>query len=56
MTKDPVCGAQVDERKASTTSTYQGEKYAFCSQNCKEKFDKDPQRYAHSKEHEKVSR
>ncbi len=46
MTKDPVCGMQVDENKAPATSTYQGKKYAFCGQECKNKFDREPQRYA----------
>ena len=57
MMKDPVCGAQVDEKTSSATSTFQGQKYAFCGQNCKEQFDKNPQRYIHAKEreHEKVT-
>lgn len=46
MSKDPVCGMQVDESKAAATSTYQGKKYAFCGQDCKNKFDREPQRYA----------
>jgi len=46
MTKDPVCGMQVDQNKAPATSTYQGQKYSFCGQDCKNKFDKEPQRYA----------
>lgn len=44
--KDPVCGAQVDETSASATSSYQGQKYAFCGTDCKQKFDRNPQRYA----------
>jgi len=46
MTKDPVCGMQVDEKKAPAHSTYKGEHYAFCGQQCKEKFDQNPERYA----------
>lgn len=46
MTKDPVCGMQVDEKKASATSTHKGAQYAFCSQQCKDKFDQNPERYA----------
>jgi len=45
MTKDPVCGMQVDENKAPATSTYEGKKYSFCGQECKNKFDREPQRY-----------
>ena len=46
MTKDPVCGMQVDENKAAASSNHQGQKYSFCSQECKTKFDREPQRYA----------
>ena len=48
MTKDPVCGMQVDENKAPATSSYQGKKYSFCGQECKNKFDREPERYLHS--------
>ncbi len=50
MRKDPVCGAQVDGKNASSTSDYQGQKYSFCGNECKEKFDKSPERYAQSKQ------
>lgn len=46
MKKDPVCGMQVDDKKAMATSTYKGQHYAFCGQECKDKFDKNPERYA----------
>jgi P-type Cu+ transporter len=45
MTKDPVCGKQVDENKAPATTPYQGKKYSFCGQECKDKFDQQPQNY-----------
>jgi len=48
MKKDPVCGMQVDEKKAPATSTHNGERYSFCSQDCKNKFDLNPERYSHS--------
>jgi YHS domain-containing protein len=48
MTKDPVCGMSVDPKSAAATTTHQGKQYAFCSQNCKETFEKNPQRYAES--------
>jgi len=50
MTKDPVCGMQVDEKKAPATSTYQGRKYSFCGQDCKNKFDQQPERYTQTKQ------
>jgi YHS domain-containing protein len=39
---------QVDENKAPATSAYQGKKYSFCGQDCKNKFDQQPQKYAQS--------
>lgn len=39
MAKDPVCGMEVDEKKAKFTSTYKGKTYYFCAKACKEKFD-----------------
>jgi len=46
MTKDPVCGVQVDASSNPPRTTYQGTQYNFCSQDCKQKFDKSPQQYA----------
>lgn len=48
MKQDPVCGKQVDEVKAPATSTHKGERYAFCGQDCKNKFDQNPERFTHS--------
>ncbi len=48
MSKDPVCGMQVDEKNAPSSS-YQGQKVAFCGSECKRKFDRNPERYAQSK-------
>jgi P-type Cu+ transporter len=50
MTKDPVCGKQVDQNKAPATSSYNGRKYSFCGQDCKNKFDQQPERFAQSKQ------
>lgn len=46
MTKDPVCGMQIDEKQAAGSSQYQGQTYYFCSASCKQKFDQNPQQYA----------
>ncbi len=46
MAKDPVCGMQVDEQKAAAKSEYKGRTYYFCHKVCKEKFDKEPAKYA----------
>ena len=46
MKTDPVCNMMVDEEEAETTSTYKGETFYFCSEECKAEFDQDPERYA----------
>ncbi len=48
MTKDPVCGMNVDENNAQYQTQYAGQKYSFCSEECKQKFDKQPEQYARS--------
>jgi YHS domain-containing protein len=48
MTKDPVCGMNVDENNAQYQSQYGGKKYTFCSEDCKKKFDHKPEQYARS--------
>lgn len=45
MATDPVCGMQVDERKAAGTSVSAGTTYYFCSSGCKKKFDANPSKY-----------
>lgn len=46
MTKDPVCGMNVDEKKAAATAAYGDRTYYFCSAGCKASFDKAPAKYA----------
>jgi len=46
MAIDPVCKMNVDESKAAATSSYNGKTYYFCCVPCKEKFDKEPQKFA----------
>lgn len=45
MAKDPVCGMDVDEKKAAATATHQGKTYYFCAVGCKNAFEKNPQKY-----------
>jgi YHS domain-containing protein len=45
MAKDPVCGMDVDEKKAAGKSEYNGQTYYFCSPGCKKSFDKEPEKY-----------
>lgn len=46
MAKDPVCGMQVDEKKAAGSTTHGGRTYHFCSAGCKATFEKAPDKYA----------
>lgn len=43
--RDPVCDMEVDESSAAASSNYEGDTYYFCSQDCKQRFDADPERY-----------
>ena len=45
MAKDPVCNMQVDERTAAGKSEFRGQAYYFCSEHCKQQFDRDPARF-----------
>jgi len=45
MTKDPVCGMDIDERKAAGSSEYRGETYYFCAESCKQNFDTEPDKF-----------
>ncbi len=45
MEKDPVCGMMVDPTKAAGSSVYKGKTYYFCAPTCKQKFDKEPQKF-----------
>ncbi len=56
MAQDPVCHMNVEESKAAATSTYKGRTYYFCSAGCKDRFDKEPEKYVetpggHEKSH-----
>ncbi len=45
MARDPVCGMDVDEKKAAAQSEHEGLTHFFCSRGCKEAFDKDPDKF-----------
>jgi P-type Cu+ transporter len=45
MAIDPVCGMSVDETTAAAKTSYKGKTYYFCSEDCKESFDRDPDKY-----------
>lgn len=43
--RDPVCNMELGEENAAGQSQHQGQTYYFCSEECKEKFDQNPQQY-----------
>jgi YHS domain-containing protein len=46
MVKDPVCGMQVEERQAKANAQHQGRTFYFCSNECRQQFQQEPDRYA----------
>ena len=45
MTKDPVCGMEVDEKEAKHKTEHMGKTYYFCAAGCKAAFEKNPHKY-----------
>lgn len=45
MVQDPVCKMLIEKSEAKAEVTYNGEKYYFCSEECKEEFLKNPEKY-----------
>jgi YHS domain-containing protein len=48
--KDPVCGMELTYETAQARSEYNGQTYYFDSLECKETFDKNPEKYATQKQ------
>lgn len=44
--RDPVCGMEIEEEDAVATVEHKGRTYHFCSEDCKETFEEDPDDYA----------
>ncbi|HET8548441.1 MAG TPA: YHS domain-containing protein [Bryobacteraceae bacterium] len=45
MKRDPVCHMDVEPTRAAGTSKYKGDTYYFCSTQCKQRFDADPESF-----------
>jgi P-type Cu+ transporter len=45
MGLDPVCKMEVNPASAEAQSEWGGQSFYFCSQECKERFDHEPERY-----------
>jgi YHS domain-containing protein len=48
MAIDPVCEMEVDEKTAAAKSSYEGKIYYFCSEECKDTFEEDPEEFISS--------
>lgn len=48
MNRDPVCGMAVSSESSSYYSDYRGTRYYFCSEDCKQRFDQNPERFQQS--------
>jgi YHS domain-containing protein len=44
-TNCPVCGMPVEITAETPKSSYDGETYYFCSEACKQSFDREPAKY-----------
>jgi len=44
MTKDLVCGMEIDEKKGSNVK-YKGKTYYFCSPTCQWAFKENPEQF-----------
>ena len=42
--RDPVCGMEVNKFEAGT-GIFEGAAFYFCSPGCKERFEREPQRF-----------
>lgn len=47
MAVDPVCGMVLDEEQAVFCTNYKGKRYCFCSDECKQEFEEDPEEFVY---------
>jgi YHS domain-containing protein len=45
MARNPVCGMEIDTKKAKFKTEYEGKMYYFCAAGCKEAFEKNSHKY-----------
>ena len=46
MERDPVCGMELKPGQEAASLNYRGRGDHFCSVECRQAFEQDPQRYA----------
>lgn len=42
---DPVCGMTLDSSQAAAQTIYKDQTYFFCSQDCRQTFEKNPKEF-----------
>lgn len=45
IVKDPVCGMEMEKKKAKETAEYHGRNFYFCNPGCKRVFLEKPESY-----------
>jgi YHS domain-containing protein len=48
VTVDPVCKTLVNPKKAKDQAEHQGQTYYFCTPECKQTFEENPEKYAYA--------
>jgi Cu+-exporting ATPase len=43
--KDPVCGMELDSSQIVAQTTYKGQPYHFCSEDCRRTFEENPEEF-----------
>jgi YHS domain-containing protein len=56
MVLDPICLMEIDEKSAPAKSVYNGQTFYFCHENCKRRFEEDPEKYIDVEEKERQGR
>lgn len=46
LTRDPVCGMEIEAEKAGAEAEFAGRTWYFCSEDCRRKFLEAPASYA----------
>jgi Cu+-exporting ATPase len=46
MAVDPVCGMEINDKDSAISATHSGKTFHFCSEECKQKFQANPEQYA----------
>lgn len=52
MAIDPICLMEIDEKATPFRSMHNGQTFYFCDEDCKRKFEEDPEKYIDVEEKE----